>query len=299
MWVGGIFWEHTHRLVASGVGMLTIVAAVWLWLTQKHRPWLRRLGAFALLLVIVQGVIGGLRVTKDPTHPNLALAFATLHGITAQLFLCITVLIAAATGKVWREATQRKRKHKPWLGHVPVVLLIVMVIQLSLGAAMRHTNSGLAIPDFPTAYGQVIPPFSQNAIIDATHEQADDDAYLEEYAKPAQVGVHFAHRAWAGVVVIMTIWALYKLAPLIGAYAAVQRPAMLLIALLIAQIALGAVVIWTRKHPEIATAHQVLGAALLATAAWLTIRVRLFDGTIKPQQAPAKQPAVAMTGAGA
>jgi cytochrome c oxidase assembly protein subunit 15 len=297
LWVGGVFWEHTHRLMGSVVGILTIAAAIWLWLTQKHRPWLRWLGAFALLLVIVQGVMGGLRVTKDPTHPNLALVFAIAHGVTAQLFLCVTVLIAAATGKVWHEAITPRRDHQRSLGYVPLVLLIVMVVQLSLGAAMRHTNAGLAIPDFPTSYGRVIPPLSQDAIIDATNAQAGDDMFLDDYASPAQVAIHFAHRAWAVLVVLTVIWSLWKLAPLIGEVAAVQRPAMWLLAMLVAQLALGAAVIWTRRHPEIATAHQMLGAALLATTAWLAIRVRLFDGTITPRQIESQSQSIAMSGA--
>src|SRR5205085_11878663 len=61
-WVGGIFFEHVHRLIASTVGILTIILTLWLWQGQTHR-WLRNLGFAALALVILQGVLGGLRVT--------------------------------------------------------------------------------------------------------------------------------------------------------------------------------------------------------------------------------------------
>src|ERR1700745_3689359 len=60
-WVGGIFYEHGHRLIASTVGFLTIVLAAWLWLADERR-WMKRLGAAALGAVILQGVLGGVTV---------------------------------------------------------------------------------------------------------------------------------------------------------------------------------------------------------------------------------------------
>src|SRR5881392_2441228 len=61
-WVGGILYEHTHRLVASAVGFLTIILASWLWSSESRR-WVRNLGLVALAGVILQGILGGLRVT--------------------------------------------------------------------------------------------------------------------------------------------------------------------------------------------------------------------------------------------
>jgi heme A synthase len=78
--VGNIFYEHSHRLVASGVGLLTIALTFAFWLRER-RYWLRRLGVAALLLVILQGVIGGLRVVL------LENTLAIVHAAFAQAFL--------------------------------------------------------------------------------------------------------------------------------------------------------------------------------------------------------------------
>lgn len=279
MWVGGIFWEHTHRLMGALVGMLTIIACAWLWLTQKQRPWLRWLGVVALLLVILQGVMGGFRVTHDPTHPRLALTLAIFHGITGQLFLCMTVLMAAATGRIWlKRVTGGSAGGFRGVRRLALALLAIMVIQLSLGAAMRHTDSGLAIPDFPTAFGGVIPPLTPEGIEYASeHHLGDIEVYSLHYPTPAQVGVHFAHRVWAVVVVAAAVWLLTKLAKLVEAHPNLRAPMTALIGLLIVQLALGALVIWSGRHPEVATAHQATGAALLAVGAWLAIRIHLLN----------------------
>src|SRR6266550_6003686 len=93
-WVGGIFYEHTHRLVASGVGFLTTILAVWLWMRESRR-WLRWLGVIAFLGVVLQGVLGGLRVVliKD----ELGIFRATL----GQLFFVLTCSIAMFTSRWW------------------------------------------------------------------------------------------------------------------------------------------------------------------------------------------------------
>src|SRR3989442_5712950 len=93
-WVGGIFYEHTHRLVASGVGLLTTILAVWLWLKDSRR-WLRWLGMVAFLAVVLQGVLGGLRVVlfKD----ELGIVHATL----GQLFFVLTCSIALFMSRWW------------------------------------------------------------------------------------------------------------------------------------------------------------------------------------------------------
>jgi heme a synthase len=93
-WVGGIFFEHTHRLIASTVGFLTIILAVWIWRADGRR-WMRNLGFAALGAVILQGVLGGLRVTllKDE--------IGIFHALLAQAFLGMLVVITLATSKSW------------------------------------------------------------------------------------------------------------------------------------------------------------------------------------------------------
>src|SRR6266700_5329856 len=94
-WVGGILFEHTHRLMGSLVGFLTIILAVWLWLSE-HRQWVRNLGVIALAGVILQGILGLLRVTMLKDEIGI------FHACVAQAFLALLVLIALVTTKSWR-----------------------------------------------------------------------------------------------------------------------------------------------------------------------------------------------------
>src|SRR5216117_1453824 len=94
-WVGGILFEHTHRLMGSLVGFLTIILAVWLWLGED-RQWVRNLGVIALGGVIVQGILGGLRVTMMKDQIGI------FHACVAQAFLGLLVFIALVTTKFWR-----------------------------------------------------------------------------------------------------------------------------------------------------------------------------------------------------
>ena len=93
---GGIFYEHGHRLIASTVGLLTIVLAVGLWRTDP-RQWIKRLGLVTLAAVIVQGTLGGITVLYFlPTPSSIA------HAGIAQIFFCLSVSIALFTSPPWR-----------------------------------------------------------------------------------------------------------------------------------------------------------------------------------------------------
>src|SRR5207253_1023048 len=93
--VGGIFYEHGHRLIASAVGVLTIGLAVWLWLADSRR-WMRWLGVAALGAIVAQGVLGGLTVLFF-----LPPAVSTAHAGLAEVFFCLTVAIALFTSRGW------------------------------------------------------------------------------------------------------------------------------------------------------------------------------------------------------
>ena len=274
MWKGGIFWEHTHRLLGSVVGVMTIVMAVWLWMTQRYRRWLAWLGVASLVMVIVQGVMGGLRVTE------LDYRWGVAHGVLGQVFLCVTVLITAATSRYWSQFVSSRNVDASHGGSADVltrrlswVVLGVMFIQLVLGAAMRHSGAGLAIPDFPSSYGRMIPPMTQQGVQAAVDALPYDQ--VTRYYTPAQVGLNFAHRVWAWVVVGGGAWFVARIIGQAANQPLVKGPLIALIGLLLSQLALGASVVWSGRHPEIATAHQATGAALLATMTLLMIRVHL------------------------
>lgn len=293
-WIGrgGIFWEHLHRLIGSAIGMLCIVMTVWLWVTQRRRPWLRTLGVVLLVAVIVQGVMGGLRVTL----PSLTLAI--VHGISGQLFLCLTVLIAAATSRYWIEASPLPaRPNVAALPRLSLALLVVLLVQLTLGALTRHMEAGLAIPDFPLAYGRIVPPFDAAGIEQATDRMAMDEAVAESsYFAPSQVAVHYAHRLWAVIVLFVLGWLSVRLWAAANA-ANFTVPAGSLIVMAFMQATLGISVITSGRHAHIATAHQVLGAAMLATAALLAIRLfRFFEYGHLPKANERVSPTVVLEG---
>jgi len=141
-WVGGILFEHTHRLIASTVGFLTIILAIWLWRVED-RQWVRTLGLLALGGIILQGILGGLRVTMLQDQIGI------FHACLAQAFLGLLVFIALVTSRFWRSlssATVAGNKLRA-LRTVALLTTAAIYIQLGLGAMMRHQHRDLAILD--------------------------------------------------------------------------------------------------------------------------------------------------------
>ena len=132
--VGNIFYEHSHRLVASGVGLLTIALTLALWF-QERRHWLRRLGYAALLLVILQGVVGGLRVVL------LENTLAIVHAAFAQAFFALTVSLAIFTSPDWgSEPTDLAIADGGRLSRLCAVTTGLIYLQAIFGAVLRHTG---------------------------------------------------------------------------------------------------------------------------------------------------------------
>ena len=102
-WVGGIFYEHGHRLVASFVGFLTVILASWTWLSESRR-WIRTLSLVALLSVITQGILGGLTVKY-----LLPTSISMTHACLAQTFFCMTIALAYFTSPTWKRGLPRVR----------------------------------------------------------------------------------------------------------------------------------------------------------------------------------------------
>src|SRR5215213_9879266 len=132
--VGNLFWEHGHRMVATTVGMLTIILMIYILIKEK-RDWVRKLGIFALLAVIAQGLLGGLTVKL-----MLPLAVSTAHATLAQLFFCTTVSLAVFTSRSWIEATPLpEEKGSLPLAYLCTAALITIFLQLIVGATLRHS----------------------------------------------------------------------------------------------------------------------------------------------------------------
>ncbi len=131
--VGNLFWEHGHRMVATTVGMLTIVLVIFLFIKEQRR-WVRRLGVFALLAVIAQGLLGGLTVKL-----MLRFGISEAHATLAQLFFCTTVSLAVFTSRSWIEARPNLEEKGTPARYFCVAALVTIFLQLILGATLRHS----------------------------------------------------------------------------------------------------------------------------------------------------------------
>ena len=132
--VGGVKFEHGHRMVAEAVGLLTIVVAIWTWLVDKRR-WMRGLTIAAVAGVIFQGVLGGLTVLNF-----LPPAISTAHAAVGQAMFCVLAAIAVFTSKSWLDEPSEKISRKdaaPLIRH-SWMLIGFLFLQLILGAAFRH-----------------------------------------------------------------------------------------------------------------------------------------------------------------
>lgn len=148
--VGGIYYEHSHRLFGSLVGFVTLVLAIRL-LATEPRARVKAMGLVALAFVIVQGVLGGLRVTghftwsasPDATRPSLALAM--VHGATGQLFFAFMVALAAVTSRSWRAAPSPSGNvaNASTDRMLSATLVAVLLVQLLLGIRVRHLGEGV------------------------------------------------------------------------------------------------------------------------------------------------------------
>ncbi len=243
--VGGVFYEHGHRLVAAFVGILTCVLAVWAAL-KEERPWVRWLSIGALLAVISQAILGGITVRYLlPTPVSVS------HAMLAQTFYCVIVSLALFTSPDWKRGlpVAGPRAGAPSLPWLCAVMSGAVYLQLLLGALMRHTGSGLAIPDFPLAFGRFIPDFDASG-----------------------VSIHYAHRVGAVAVTGIVVWTLVRVLSGYRRHPRLVRPAVLIAALLSVQLTLGAFTVWSAKAVMITTFHVANGAVILGASVFLTIR---------------------------
>jgi heme a synthase len=132
--VGGVKFEHTHRMIAQVAGVLTIVLAIWTWRAEKRR-WLRILGWAALGTVIAQGILGGITVLYF-----LPPSVSSAHAALAQTFFCIAVCMAMFTGRKWvtDEPKVEFDERHPNLFTLTLLSILVLYIQLMFGAMFRH-----------------------------------------------------------------------------------------------------------------------------------------------------------------
>jgi cytochrome c oxidase assembly protein subunit 15 len=250
MWVANIFYEHGHRLIASTVGFLTIVLAAWLWIAERRR-WLRWFGVAALGAVVAQGLLGGLTVKYF-----LPPAVSTAHAALAEIFFCMTVAVALFTSPGWTTRTRnpspslaRSAVDDPPLRALATATTVAIYCQILVGATMRHTGAGLAIPDFPLMFGHLVPDHWN-----------------------AGIALHFSHRAGALVVAAMVLITSIAIWLRHTDRVELAQPALLVIIFVIVQATLGALTVLSRRDPWINSLHVVGGAIVLTTSLVISLR---------------------------
>jgi cytochrome c oxidase assembly protein subunit 15 len=130
--VGGVFYEHGHRMVAATVGLFTVLLALWLSLKEPRR-WMRALGWIAVAAVIIQGILGGITVLyRLPTPVVIG------HAALAQMFFCLLLSLALFTSSHWAASDLVEDRDSPQLRHLTAALSAAVFVQLLLGAALRH-----------------------------------------------------------------------------------------------------------------------------------------------------------------
>jgi cytochrome c oxidase assembly protein subunit 15 len=310
-WVGGIFYEHTHRLIATFVGLFTAVLAAWLWVTESEKSergpgvavvvgviallgframpvylalatlapiavvtcfWLysrdsgrlRWLAMVALAAVVLQGVLGGVRVVwlKDE--------IGIFHGMLAQSFFILISYLAIMTSRRFKERRWADYEPHPNLRWLALGATALVFLQLGLGATMRHEHIGLSIPDFPLAYGQVLPDTSPAAMERINAARVENN---EMRTTAVQVWVQMVHR-FVAVAIACAVFAFAWVAR--RSVRAVRGWSLVWVVMVCVQITLGAYTIWSKKAADIATMHMALGALTLLVGAILTLR--LFIG---------------------
>jgi heme a synthase len=264
-WVGGIFYEHTHRLLASAVGLLTTILAVWLWLADSRR-WMKWLGVAAFIGVVAQGVLGGLRVTL---HMD---SLGIFHATVAQLFFILVCAIALFTSRFWFELnTGTKNFFVPHaLRTLVLATTFLIFVQLIIAATMRHQHAGLAISDFPLAYGKIWPDTSAVAVAgyNVHRVSVTEEAPITAF----QINLQMAHRVVALAIFILVAICTRRAWRQLGGNDSLAKLAFFWLALIFGQVALGAATIWTNKAADVATAHVMVGALSLVTGAlWCLI----------------------------
>jgi len=310
-WVQGVFFEHSHRLIATFVGLFTAILAASIWAREttgntrttaivaivavlfllgarvmpvylslailaplvigfalvafsRGDGGLRWLAVAALAAVILQGVLGGLRVVWLEDQIGI------FHALLAQSFFVFLSILAVMTSRRYAEKRWADYEPHPTLRWWALAATGLIFVQLGLGATMRHEHIGLSIPDFPLAYGQILPSTSPEAMAEINAVRAADHAMP---TTAVQIWIQMGHRGVAGLIVLavgIMAWNARHSARATWLWSRIW------VVMLCAQIGLGAWTIWSQKAADVATVHMALGALSLLVGGLLTFR--LFCG---------------------
>jgi heme a synthase len=311
-WIGGVLYEHSHRLLGSAVGLLTAILAIWFWgrharglsrglgfvwillgmgligvRTQHAFVALASVSVFVVIfclfklrgapepvmwwallaysLVLIQGTLGGLRVTLFKDEIGI------VHGTIAQLFFLLICSLALVTSRFWRRLSDLRISSAGELRGLFLMVTLVILLQLILGATMRHQHAGLAVPDFPLAYGKVWPPSDAESVAKVNQMRMDPRGFNDITA--GGIHLHMTHRVVALSILALVAWCCVSVRRRGGGGESeiLLRGADMWLGLICLQAILGASTVWSNKSAEIATLHVVTGAICLVWGGLLTI----------------------------
>lgn len=274
MMVGGIFYEHSHRLLGALVGIMAVALMVWIWLAEGRR-WLKGAAAIAVILVVIQGLMGGLRVIWANSGMGI------IHAISGQSFFVLVSAIALWSSGYWKRVESSAGTISPVdlgrLSTIGIWLLVLILAQLAIAATMRHAHRGLSIPDFPLAYGQVLPLFDAGTLA-GINAWRGDSLGLPPTTLPL-IWLQMTHRLMAVATIGVTciLWAHAR--RMVGD-ARIHAWGLLILCAVAIQVILGVWTVWSNKAADIATAHVAVGALLFATVSLMLIVLWRLKGPL-------------------
>jgi cytochrome c oxidase assembly protein subunit 15 len=241
---GGVLFEHGHRMVAFTVSCLMVGLAITTQVVEQ-RVWVKKLAWSALGAVVLQAVLGGVTVLLHlPTQVSVA------HAGLAQIFFCLVVTLALVTSRSWIEENPHRLTDRPspirlWAAWTTALVYL----QIVLGAVTRHSGAGLAIPDFPLSFGQLLPPdWSPLVALQFSHTRigalivllfVSHTAYRACFHFPEEKGLF-----WPAAAAGLLVWF---------------------------QCFLGMAILFTQKAIVPTSVHVIVGAATLASMLVLTL----------------------------
>lgn len=254
--IGGILFEHGHRLIAGAVAILAVIQAILIY-KYEERTSVKRLAAFSVAVVLTQASLGGLTVLLR-LPPQVSVS----HACLAQIFFSTVVIIALMTSKTWAQFKPTESvSGDSFLQLLTTLLPVAFFVQLIFGATMRHTGAGLAIPDFPLSFGHWVPSYFTSAIL-----------------------IHYCHRVGALTMVILVTATVTRIYQKHLFNQTLTIAGGLLTAFVALQIMMGAMIIWLRKPVPLTSAHLVVGACCLATSVVLAVLVKRHAAELNTSQ---------------
>lgn len=292
LWKGGVFDEHVHRLLASAVGFMTFFLA--LLLQWKGRELvLRRLGWIAFGLVVFQGLLGGLRVVLDRQAllgTTLGTVFGLAHACTGQSFFVLLASITLRLSPFWHSLSGDSSTYRisfrrlQWLRWAIPLATCLVFLQLVLGASMRHQHAGLAIYDFPKAYGHWWPATDAESLFRYNQVRPDENTVTA-----GQIYLQMFHRIGALATLITVTVCGYAGWKAFSDFVLLRRACLAWIFVLAIQAALGIATVVYNKPADVATGHVAVGAVSLACGTILSLCARRLVRSAPVAEQPSAQ----------